>query len=110
LRISLDRFDEAPLVDTAHGKHDGHRHHLALGRFAHWRTGARRDIGVAGCIDDPLREDGFAARFAFSDHAANHSMLHDRGHAQPMQQRRDAGLLHQDVRHPLEHLGVERVT
>jgi hypothetical protein len=37
------------------------------------------------------------------------AILHDGRDAEAMQQRRDAGLLDQDIGHPLEHLGIERV-
>ena len=83
-----------------------------ISSFGDLRTGApgaRRDVGIAGGIDDALGEDRLAARLALGDHAANRAVLDDRRDAQPVQQRRDAGFLNQYVRDPFEHFGVERM-
>ena len=76
----------------------------------HRCPGAERDVGIPRRIDHTLGEDCLAARLALGEDPANGAVLHDRRHTQAVQQRRDAGFLHQHVGHPLEHLGVERVT
>ena len=82
----------------------------SFGRFSVRRAGARRNIGIAGRIDDTFGENRLAPGLALGDHAADRAALHDRRHTQPMQERCDARLCHQYVRHPLEHLRIERMT
>ncbi len=72
--------------------------------------GPHRDIGIAGGIDDPPGEDGFAAGLALRDDTLDGTILHDRCHTQPVQQRLHTRFLHQHIGNVFEHLGIERVT
>ena len=93
LRIRLDLFDEAPLVDARHREHHRCRHHLLPRRFSRRRTGAHGDIRISGGVDDTLGENRLTPGFALGDHAPDDSVAHDRRHEQPVQHRRNAAPL-----------------
>ena len=72
-------------------------------------TRACGDVRVAGAVDDAARKDRLATRLALGDDAAYRAVLENRRDEQAMQHRLDAGLLHERIGDPLEHLGVEGV-
>ena len=74
------------------------------------RARARRDVGIAGRIDHPRREDCLASRLALDDHSADRPLLQDGRDKLAVQHRLHARLLHEHVGDELEQLGVERVT
>lgn len=57
LRVGGDVVQEALLVDAGDGEHHGHGQHALFGRHAVRRARVMSDVGVAGRVDDDLRED-----------------------------------------------------
>jgi len=82
---------------------------LLLRRLAHRRAGARRHVGIAGCIDDALGENRRATGLALGDDAADDAVAHDRRDEHAMQHRLHARLAQQCVGDVLEHFRVQRV-
>jgi len=68
-----------------------------------------RDIGIAGGVDHPPREDCLATGLGLGDDTGHGIAIHDRGDEHPVQHRANARLLDQAVGDHLEALGIEFV-
>ena len=61
LRVLGHPLEEGRLVDAGQVEHHRRRHHVLGWRLVDRRARPRRDVSVAGRVDDPAGEDRFAA-------------------------------------------------
>ena len=77
LWVGLYGVDEARLVDPAHRKHDRDGHHFVHGVHMRRRTGTMGNVRIPCRVNHAFGKNGFAARFALHNDAADGVAIHD---------------------------------
>ena len=90
-------------IHASHARHGGDD----VGAVREGRAGARRDVEVAGGVDDHVRPNGLRPFLGLDDDPGGAAVLDDGGLEPAMQAQGDAGLAHHVERRLLEAVGVE---